>query len=193
MFGFLASARFDESKIWQYASISVFEETGGGIKIHKGKIFRKSLIEVARELMIGQQVQFEIRDESRGGGSTRRYYQFTDLKPWRFISCPKCGKANHPTGCTGTNCNKKRSEKLFGEFKVIDVAEITGGVKLVLRKEDIQFTFIQWSNGPFKDQSFEVGDIANVIGWRTQNRLTQLRLLNRIRPHEEPLHSPSSA
>ena len=71
------------------------------------------------------------------------------------------------------------SERLKGEFKIIDLTEIDSGIKLVFRQNDLQFTFIQWVNSPFKDV-FEVGDTAYLIGWRDTNRVTQLRTLHKV-------------
>ena len=191
MLGFVASTRFDESKIWNYASVAVFEETGCSIKIHRGKIFDPVLIAEARKLKVGDQVYFAIQDNSRG---KRRYKQFVDLKPKSFTSCKRCGmpeQAGHELLCT-----PDYSQRLEGEFKVIETnGEEYGGVKLVLKGGHIQFGCVKWDNGPFAAEEFKVGDTAVVCGWRTVNRLTLLRTLYKkteeevSKDHEESLHS----
>lgn len=179
MFGYVAETKFGESKIWDYATVVILEEVGGRIHIHRGKVFKNNLMKLARQLTIGQQVYFETQYENRGD---RVYVQYIELYPRVFSPCRTCGKAEISGECI--NCSHHDSERLEGTFEVIAKSSVNyDGVKLVLRKEeeDIRttFTYIQWPNGPFKDQ-FEVGDIAKVIGWRTCDRITTLRCLYKM-------------
>ena len=190
MLGFLASVQFDESKIWNYASVAVFEETGCFIKLHRGKIFDPVLIAEARKLEVGDQVYFQIQDNSRG---KRRYKQFLELKRKTFTSCDRCGMAKQEGH--ELLCAPDYSQRLEGEFKVIEVnREEYGGVKLVLKGGHIQFGCVKWNNGPFAAEEFKVGDTAIVCGWRTVTRLTLLRTLYKkveeeASKDEESLHS----
>ena len=194
MLGFVAYTRFDESKIWKYASIGIFEETGGGVKIHKGKIFRDKLIDNARKLKVGQQVFFKTRDDSRGN---RKYMQFTEIKPTSFVSCTLCGQPQVNGSCL--SCSTLNSERLDGEFTIVEVSDQQyAGSKLVLRRNDMQFAFIQWDNGPFGGEQFAAGDVVKVLGWRTETRLTQLRELYKVEKNsmlkdDEPVPCPSTA
>lgn len=182
MFGYIASSRFDESKVWDYASLVVFEEIGCRIKTVRGKVFDKDLLKSVKDLKVGQQVSFETKKTIRGN---RTYVQFTEIKAATFSSCNKCGRALQNNQCYG--CTSKISERFEGDFSIVEATDMECGVKLVLRQREAQFAFIQWCNGPFQDK-FSVGDTATVCGWRGENRITQLRSL-----YKAPLEASSES
>lgn len=172
MFGYIASTKFDESSVWKYASISIFQEVGCCIKIHRGKVFDKEMIRSVRKMQIGEQVNFERQETVRG---TRKYIQFTKIDAAQFSSCHACGKAlSESAECI--DCISRVGEKFEGNFTIVEVSKLEQYYKLVLRQGEVQFAFPQWFNGPLMD-IFSVGDIAEVIGWRNENRITTLRKL----------------
>jgi hypothetical protein len=181
MYGFLASARFNESAIWNYCSVTVYEETGGNIRTVRGKVFDGELIKQVEGLKIGQQVMFNIEKNNRG---TRSYVQFSDIKAYPFNSCSDCGKPMECYTCDG--CNSYNSERFDGEFEVVDISvtDTNQGVKLVLRSGEVQFTYIQWPNSTFLDK-FTVGEMVYVCGWRSPNRITTVRSLYRVKIEDD--------
>lgn len=171
MLGFVGSIKVNESPIWDYASVVIYEENGCCIRLHRGKIFNSELLKIISTMSAGDQIKFEEVTTQRG---SRRYTELTSIEPTSFESCAECGLPSHVN-----ECKIIPSERLKGEFKVIDLTEIEFGTKIVFRQKDQQFTFIQWVNGQFKD-TFEVGDTAYLIGWRDNNRVTQLRTLYKV-------------
>lgn len=171
MFGYILSKQFGESKIWDYASVTVYEETGFDLKRYRGKVFQKDIINVVQDLSVGDQVEFEIKRTERGD---HRYTEFTKITPTKFSSCNKCGKKDHEDECTGV----ETSEKLEGAFDVVSAELYNDYVKLVLRGDEKQFTFIHWKNSEFVE-SFYLGDRVKVCGWRSENRITKLRVFQK--------------
>lgn len=172
MFGYVISTQFGESKIWDYASVIVFEEIGFDLKMYRGKVFHEEVLEMIQGMVIGDQVEFEIKRTERG---ERLYTEFTMIRPKTFSVCNKCKKAEHEEKCTG----EENSERLEGEYQIINVDKKDRYSKIVLKDNKTQFTFIHWSNSPFKE-SFECGDRVKVCGWRNENRITKLRLLQKL-------------
>ena len=172
MFGYVGSTKFNESHIWDYASIVIFEEAGCSIKTYRAKVFDKDLVKTVVGFEIGQQIYFQIKATTRGD---RTYIQITHIREASFTSCQTCGRAELNGKCI--SCTPTTAERLIGEFRVVDVSELENATKLVLRQEELQFTYIQWSKDIFGDQKFSVGDTVVVCGWRDENRITQLREL----------------
>ena len=172
MFGYIISKKFGESKVWNYASITIFEEVGFDLKLYRGKVFNEEVIDIVKNITVGDQVQFEVKRITRG---TRNYTEFTFIAPENFQTCNKCAKISHDSECTGEH----NAERLEGEFKIIDLQEMDLFNKLVLKHGKTQFTFIQWNNSPFTDK-FAFGDNVMVCGWRNENRITKLRMLHKV-------------
>ena len=74
MFGYIISKKFGESKVWNYASITIFEEVGFDLKLYRGKVFNEEVIDIVKNIIVGDQVQFEVKRITRG---TRNYTEFT--------------------------------------------------------------------------------------------------------------------
>ena len=170
MFGFVGSVTFNESSIWNYASVILFEEAGCSLKTWRGKVFTKDLIEVSKQLKLGDQVAFNIKATSRGN---RNYIEFTDLKKQQFTLCNKCGLTVHGFKDCIVDLS---SDRLHGIFKVIKCDSEEHGTKMVLKQDDLQFTYIQWNNSPFVTD-FKEGDHVFVNGWRSAERVSTLREL----------------
>ena len=176
MFGYIASIKLNESKLWNYASVSIFQEIGGDIKLHRGKVFRSALLEEVRRLKVGQSVCFKTRDDSRRG---MKYMQYTEIQPASFTSCGKCGKAVNGD-CLA--CSTRDSERLLGEFTVLESSRGDyEGTRLIARREDLQVAFVVWDNGPFAPITVNEGDVVFLCGWRTIDRRTHLRRLQVVR------------
>ncbi len=171
MLGYLASKKFNESQIWDYASLICFEEVGCTIKEHRGKLFNKALIELVKQINPGDQLYFETKMTVRG---SRTYFEFVNVEPRVFTACDVCGKPAHAS----SQCVVDDSERLTGCFEMVYKTELESGIKLVLRRDTTQFTYIQWNNSPFTDK-FEVGQTVEVVGWRDNDRITRLRVLQK--------------
>jgi hypothetical protein len=169
MFGYIASKKFGESQIWDYASVVIYAEIGYDLKCYRGKVFSHKLMDVVQSMEIGMQVEFAIFRRERYG---RVYTEFTMIRPSQFDECSTCLKPVHGNEvCTGNS----NSERLEGVFEVIHVDICDRYNKIVLRGGYIQFTFLQWDLSEFTGV-FTKGDKVKVIGWRTPERITKVRM-----------------
>ena len=109
MFGYIVCKKFDESRVWDYASVTVYEETGFELKRHRGKVFLKDIMDDLKDLSLGDQVEFEVAYTERG---SRKYTEFTTLKYAPFKECNKCYRRSHDGGCNGSGAED--SERLEG-------------------------------------------------------------------------------
>ena len=67
MFGYIASKKFGESQIWDYASVVIYAEIGYDLKCYRGKVFNHKLMDIVQSMEIGMQVEFAIFRRERHG------------------------------------------------------------------------------------------------------------------------------
>ena len=176
MFGYLAKKAFSDSPFWEYASVSIFREIGSDVQLIKAKIFNKNVIEELRNIEVNQQIEFELSYVQR---KTRKYTNVTTLKPSDFETCDICGRASEECGV----CDGVESERLDGTFFILKVDKMDYGIKYILAKGDVFVTYILWLSHPFYNEASEqlkVDDRVDVIGWRSEDRITNLRKFDKI-------------
>ena len=178
MFGYLVNKLTVDSTFWFYVSVQIYQEVGGDVKLIKGKVFDKNLIKRLMDIETGSKVKFEVKIIER---KTRKYTNIIDIEPADFLTCDQCFKPlEHEKYCS--TCETDGSERLEGLFEVMDVSEEEYGRRFILRQNDTLVTYLMWSSLPFYQCSSDVkvGTRVNVIGWRTPNRITNLRKLSQI-------------
>ena len=175
MFGYLASKSFSDSPFWEYASVSIFREIGSDVQVIKAKIFNKNIINNLRDINLLQQIEFELSYVVR---KTRKYTNVTMLKTSDFETCSICGRPSEECGV----CDGVEAERLDGQFVILKVDKMDYGIKYILAKEDLFVTYILWLSHPFYEASegFKVNDHVDVIGWRSEDRITNLRKFAKV-------------
>ena len=177
MFGYLGSKLVVESAFWTYGSVKIFREVGSKIETVRAKIFENHLIDVLNKIEIGAQVQFDVKFVKR---ESRTYRNITDLKEASFDSCGICGQAVQECNpCPGVE-----AERLEGVFTILDITGMEYGFKIILRKGDVTLTYLLWASLPFFESAnlLNIGDCVNVIGWRSSERITTMRVFEKVPP-----------
>ena len=127
----------------------------------------------AKEIKVGDKVAFDVINTSRG---SRVFTKFTGLVKTTFEECSECLKPAH----ANESCSNIKSDKLVGVFKIVDVSELNNGRKIVFKQGSLQFTYIIWNKKLYSDLTLNTGDVVRVSGWRDQNRISFLRVLEKI-------------
>ena len=106
------------------------------------------------------------------------YTNIIEIEPMDFETCEKCFKPLEHDH----ECGIKESERLEGVFEVMDVCEEDYGHRLILKQNDTLVTYLMWESLPFYESGKHVktGDMVNIIGWRTSNRITNLRKFSKL-------------
>lgn len=173
MLGYVGSVKYNESHIWDYVSVVIFQEAGHVIETYRAKVFLPEIKNVAKKLHVGDQVAFDIKTTKRG---SRVYTEMVGLQSMEFEECTSCGKPTHAQ----EPCPSTKAQRLVGDYRVVDVADLEWGRKIVLRQQDLQFTYCLWNNGAFlRDTDLKKDETVTVTGWRDYNRITTLRVLEK--------------
>ena len=176
MYGTLLEKCVASPKGWnQYLRVVLCVETGFGLQTIRTNVFGKDGIEKVEAISLGSQIQFS-------GDYIKTlhlyYFKLLSLEAATFNSCEKCfAPLDGP--CQG--CLKEPTERITGEWKLVEREMINDSFKLTLTQDENVLCRYIFPNSPFYKAciSLKEDETVKLQGRRDERRHTELSILEK--------------